>query len=102
MGYCVYQMPAVQEAPLDYSSNIHDLVQQLHQANPADHRGFLPFLEPLGQNWFKKRYDKYRLVAKLISVPVGHCQVPVVVLVDFLHRADPAYGSGKAVDFEQR
>ena len=41
-------------------------------------------------------------MAKFLPVEVGNGVVPVVVFVDFLPRADQAYGDGSAQYFEQR
>jgi hypothetical protein len=102
MGYCVYEMPAVRGANYQYRPSIEDLKKRLETTDPRPYHQFLPYLEALGQNWFKKRYDRFRLVAKLLPVEVGGCIVPVVVFVDFLPRADRAYGDGSAQYFEQR
>ena len=102
MGYCVYEMPAVREANFQYRPSIEDLRRRLETTDPRAYHQFLPYLEALGQNWFKKRYDKFRLVAKLWPVEVGGRIAPVVVFVDFLPRADRAYGDGTAQYFEQR
>jgi hypothetical protein len=102
MGYCVYEMPAVREANYQYRPSIEDLRRRLETTDPRPYHQFLPYLEALGQNWFKKRYDKFRLVAKFLPVEVRGRIAPVVVFVDFLPRADRAYGDGSAQYFEQR
>lgn len=101
MGYCVYEMPAVREANYQYRPSIEDLKRRLETTDPRPYHQFVPYLEALGQNWFKKRYDNFRLVAKLLPVEVGSRIVPVVVFVDFLPRASHAYGDGSAQHFEQ-
>jgi superfamily I DNA/RNA helicase len=101
MGYVVYVMPEVREAVSQSNiCNLDDLINRLSQREP-DPRS-LPYFEPLGQNWFKKRYSKYRLIASLETVTLEERQVPVVVLVDLLRREEPAYGNGKAEHLESR
>jgi hypothetical protein len=87
MGYCVYEMPAVRDANYQYRPSIEDLKKRLETTDPRPYHQFLPYLEALGQNWFKKRYDNFRLVAKFLPVEVGGRIAPVVVFVDFLPRA---------------
>jgi hypothetical protein len=100
MGYLVFELPAVQEIPPRYRSTVEDLIDQLQKSDLKQYIGFLPFFEALGNGWFKKRYDKYRLIAKFYPIEVEGQWVPTVVLVNFLHRGDAAYGSGKADVFE--
>lgn len=102
MGYVVYEMPAVREALYQYRPTIEDLKARLEEADPSSYHQYVPYLEARGQGWFKKRCDKYRLVAKYLPVEVGNRHAPVVVFVDFWPRADRAYSDGSAQYFEQR
>jgi hypothetical protein len=57
----------------------------------------------VGNRWFKKRFDKYRLVAKLLSVPTQDAgPIPCLVFVDFLMRSSNRYGDGTSSHFEQQ
>jgi hypothetical protein len=88
-------MPAVRDANYQYRPSIEDLKKRLETTDPRPYHQFVPYLEALGQNWFKKRYDNFRLVAKLLPVEVGGCIAPVVVFRGFPAREqDRAYGDG--------
>ncbi|MCS7161423.1 MAG: hypothetical protein RMJ19_13200, partial [Gemmatales bacterium] len=94
MGYVVYEMPSVAEAPPQYRRKLIELIQDLKEADPANSLGFLPYFEALGNCWFKRRYDPYRLVAKLETVPHDSGHVPCVVLVAFVPRDSGQYCNG--------
>lgn len=102
MGIPVYELPAIKDIDPKYRATISDLVHRLENEPHGSTNGFLPYLEALGQGWFKKRYDKYRLVAHLRNVPLDGEIVPVAVLVDFLHRNKPEYGDGRADHLRRR
>jgi hypothetical protein len=84
MGYAVYEMPAVREAPLSFRAQIRELIEALGQVDPREHVGKLPYFEALGQSWFKKRYEKFRLIATFQSLTVEGRDIPMVILVDFV------------------
>ncbi len=94
MGYCVFQMPAIKDLKGEWRSPVQGVVRQLEDAKTQVLPGYIPYFEPLGRSYFKKRIQKLRLVAKLETAFVEGRQVPVVILFDLLYREDPAYGDG--------
>ncbi|GIW93956.1 MAG: hypothetical protein KatS3mg110_1997 [Pirellulaceae bacterium] len=102
MGFAIYEMPAVQEAPATYRTRIRHFIDDLRRASRESNSFFIPHLKALGQGWFKKPFGPYRLVARLVDIRVQQERVPVLVLVDFLQRHDTAYCEGKAERLEQR
>ncbi|MCS7014491.1 MAG: ATP-binding domain-containing protein [Gemmatales bacterium] len=101
MGYVVYEMPSVAEAPPQYRRRLMELIQQLDEVGPANSLGFLPYFEALGNCWFKRRYDPYRLVAKLETVPHDRGHVHCVVLVAFVPRDSGQYCNGDPARLEK-
>ena len=61
----------------------------------------LPGFEPLGNGYYKKRYGRRRLVARLESIQQGEGTFPVLVLLDLVHRNDPRYYGGDAQRLHQ-
>ena len=102
MGYLVYEMDAVKELRGQDRERVTEIRQQLEQARVLEGSPFIPHLEALGHNFFKKRLEKQRLVAYRMDVEVSGGLVPVVILLELLHRADPRYGSGSAEYLQDR
>jgi hypothetical protein len=102
MGYLVYEMEAIKELRGQDRERVTEVRRQLEQTRVLEASPFIPHLEALGHNFFKKRLEKQRLIAYRMDVEVSGGLVPVVILLELLHRDDPRYGSGSAEHFEDR
>ncbi|GIW85200.1 MAG: hypothetical protein KatS3mg107_0860 [Gemmataceae bacterium] len=64
--------------------------------------GRLPGFESLGGGYFRKRLGSYRLLARLLTIPIQNGSYPVVVFVDYLHRGDRLYADAPAEEMWAR
>lgn len=64
--------------------------------------GRIPGFESLGRGYFRKRLGSYRLLARLLTIPIQNGSYPVVVFVDYLHRGDRLYADAPAEEMRAR
>ena len=102
MAYLVYEMESVQEVKGEPRKWIDSVKQRLENTSVDFYTGWLPHFEALGHGLFKKRLEKFRLLAAVATVEVSGSPRPVVVLLDFLSRSDPRYADGSLEKLESR
>lgn len=101
MGYLVYEMEAVKELRGQDRERVKAIAEELKRVEVIPGSPYIPHFEPLGHHFFKKRFDKQRLIAYRMDVEVSGGLVPVVVFLELLHRGDRSYGSGDAEHLER-
>lgn len=69
MGYLVYEMEAIQELGGEDRKKVENVKREL-MTSDVKRSGYIPFFEPLGRGYFKKRLEKKRLIACRMDVPV--------------------------------
>lgn len=92
MGYIVYEMPELRNAPPLVRKSINELCTRLEQATDLSAGRSPPTFDPLGRGYFKKRLTgNLRLIARLLCIDAPSGKVAVVLLLDVVGRDSKAY-----------